>query len=248
MGASADSVSRRAKYLIIGLSTGESLVAHLGMTGRFIVHRSGARTTPGAYVYEDGADARHDHVVLHLDNGTRVVYNDARRFGYMLLVPEAERERHPLFRDLGAEPLGPNWTAEYAAARAKGKKANLKSFLMNQRIVAGIGNIYASEALHRAALNPNRTAASLADRNGRPTERALRMAPAVRDVLRQAIGAGGSTLRDYRHADGASGQFQTRFAVYDRAGAPCPTPKCGGVVKRVVHSARATYYCSRCQK
>jgi formamidopyrimidine-DNA glycosylase len=166
----------------------------------------------------------------------------------MVMMPHVERPEHPLFRGLGVEPLSPELTAEYLAFRARGKKANLKSFLMDQRIVAGLGNIYVAEALFRAGLSPNRAAKALADRRGAPTDRAMRLVPAIRDVLEQAIDARGSTLRDYRDANGASGGFQNSFAVYDRAGRICPRPGCGGEIRRVVHAGRASFYCPRCQR
>jgi len=253
-GHTVKSLERRAKYLIASLSGGEDLIMHLGMTGRFTILDHGKQTTPGEYYNagdvgpEHTPEPSHDHVVLKLSGGASVVYNDARRFGFMLLVPHNERELHPLFRGLGVEPLGKELTPEYLAARAKGKKTNLKSFLMDQRIVAGLGNIYVSEALFRAELSPNRQAKSLADRSGAPTDRARRLVPAIRETLEKAIKAGGSTLRDYRHADGASGAFQNEFAVYDREGLTCLRPGCGGTVKRTVHAGRATFYCPRCQR
>ena len=259
-GVRVTGLERRAKYLIAGLSSGEALVMHLGMTGRFTVaygagddrsarNNTGAQlSTPGAYVYDTNSDARHDHVVFHLSGGARVVYNDPRRFGFMLMMAEAERLDHALFRNLGSEPLGETLTPAYLAKRAWGKKVNLKAFLMDQRIVAGLGNIYVSEALYRAGLSPNRAAATLADRRGGATDRAHRLVPAIRSVLEQAIAAGGSTLRDYRDAEGRSGAFQESFAVYDRAQSPCERKGCGGTIKRIVHSGRATFYCSKCQR
>jgi formamidopyrimidine-DNA glycosylase len=249
VGQRVTSLDRRAKYLIAGLSGGEDLVMHLGMTGRFTIERDGRRETPGEYANTVvGPDPAHDHVVLRLSGGARIVYNDPRRFGFMVMMPHAERPEHPLFRGLGVEPLSPELTPEYLAKRAQGKKANLKAFLMDQRIVAGLGNIYVSEALFRAGLSPNRVARTLADRRGAPTEKARRLVPAIREVLLHAIDAGGSTLRDYRDANGASGAFQDAFAVYDRAGEGCPRPGCGGEIRRVVHSGRASFYCPRCQR
>jgi formamidopyrimidine-DNA glycosylase len=248
VGQEIVSLERRAKYLIAGLSGGDDLVMHLGMTGRFTILQNGRRDIPGDYANAVGPIPAHDHVVLHLSDGTRIVYNDPRRFGFMIMMPHAEQSQHPLFRGLGVEPLGAGLTADYLATRARGKKANLKAFLMDQRIVAGLGNIYVSEALFRAGLSPNRAARSLADRRGDPTERAQRLVPAIQDVLRQAIEAGGSTLRDYRDANGASGAFQDAFAVYDRAEHVCPRPGCGGEIRRVVHAGRASFYCPRCQK
>ncbi len=248
VGQRVTSLERRAKYLIAGLSGGEDLVMHLGMTGRFTIVRDGQRDTPGEYAHSVGPDPAHDHVVLRLSGGARIVYNDPRRFGFMVMMPHAERPEHPLFHGLGVEPLSVDLTPEYLALRAQGKKANLKAFLMDQRIVAGLGNIYVSEALFRAGLSPNRAARSLADRRGAPTERAKLLVPAIRDVLLHAIDAGGSTLRDYRDANGASGAFQDAFAVYDRAGQVCPRPGCGGEIRRRVHAGRASFYCSRCQR
>jgi formamidopyrimidine-DNA glycosylase len=241
-------LDRRAKYLIAELSGGEDLIMHLGMTGRFTILRNGDRETPGEYAHDTGSNPVHDHLLLRLSDGTRIVYNDPRRFGFMVMMPHDERSEHSLFRGLGVEPLGNELTADYLASRARGKKANLKAFLMDQRIVAGLGNIYASEALFRAHVSPNRAASSLSDRRGRPTERASRVVTAIRDVLCQAIDAGGSTLRDYRNADGASGAFQNSFAVYDRAGRICQTPGCGGLIRRTVHAGRASFHCPRCQR
>jgi formamidopyrimidine-DNA glycosylase len=251
-GQTVDSLERRAKYLIARLSGGDALVMHLGMSGRFSIVRAraaqAAHETLGAYIYDTGADPKHDHVVIHFDDGVRVVYNDPRRFGFMLLIPQAELAGHALFHKLGAEPLGADMSAEYLATRARGKAVNLKSLLMDQRVIAGLGNIYVSEALHRAQLSPNRKARSLADRRGAPTERAIRLVPAIQSVLEQAIRAGGSSLRDYRQADGSTGAFQEAFAVYDRAGAACVRPGCGGTIQHAVHTGRSTYYCSRCQR
>lgn len=247
-GQTVTALHRRAKYIIAGLSGGEELIMHLGMTGRFTIERNGIADRPGDYVYETASDPKHDHVVLHLQGGARIVYNDPRRFGFMLLMAADERPNHPMFRALGAEPLGNALTAAYLAARAQNKKVNLKAFLMDQRIVAGLGNIYVSEALHRAGLAPTRRAKTLCDSKGRPTDRAERLVVAIKRVLEQAIDAGGSTLRDYRHADGSSGAFQDAFTVYDRAGLLCVTADCGGEIKRTVHSGRATFYCPRCQR
>ncbi|HVZ05887.1 bifunctional DNA-formamidopyrimidine glycosylase/DNA-(apurinic or apyrimidinic site) lyase [Hyphomicrobium sp.] len=248
VGQKVVSLDRRAKYLIAGLSSGEDLVMHLGMTGRFTIVQHGHRETPGEYTNTVGPNPAHDHLLLRLSNGSRIVYNDPRRFGFMVMMPHAERAQHPLFRGLGVEPLSPELAPQYLARRAQGKKVNLKAFLMDQRIVAGLGNIYVSEALFWARLSPNRAARTLADRRGAPTEPAKRLVPAIREVLELAINAGGSTLRDYRDANGVSGGFQHRFAVYDRAGQPCPRPGCGGTIRRAVHAGRATFYCPRCQR
>lgn len=247
-GKKIASLTRRGKYLVATLSSGESLIVHLGMTGRFTVFRGESKATHGNYVYETGLGLAHDHVVLVLEDGSRIVYNDPRRFGFMLLVPRGELSEHPLLRSLGAEPLDKELTAEVLAVKARGKKANLKSLLMDQRIVAGLGNIYASEALHRAGLDPSRSASVLADAKGRPTVRAQKLVAAIRAVLNDAIGAGGSTLRDYRQADGASGGFQKSFAVYGREGERCIKKGCHGTIRRRIDAGRATFFCSRCQR
>jgi formamidopyrimidine-DNA glycosylase len=248
VGQEIVALERRAKYLIAMLSGGEDLVMHLGMTGRFMILQNGECDTPGDYVRDTSSSPTHDHVVIHLSGGTRIVYNDPRRFGFMIMMPHAERPSHALFRGLGAEPLGLELTADYLAARARGKSVTLKGFLMDQRIVAGLGNIYASEVLFEARLSPKRRAASLADRRGAATERAARLVSAIKGVLRRAIEAGGSTLRHYRHADGSSGAFQKSFAVYDRAGLNCLRPGCGGTVRRTLNAGRATFYCPLCQR
>lgn len=241
-------LERRAKYLLAELSSGDVLLMHLGMTGRFTVVEGGNGNLLGAYVYDTGADPAHDHVIFHLKSGRQIVYNDPRRFGFMVIVAAGEREAHPLLRHLGVEPLSGDLTAAYLARRAAGKKVNLKAFLMDQRIVAGLGNIYASEALWRARLKPDRLARTLAAKSGAPTERSAALAEAIKSVLQDAIRAGGSTLRDYRSADGSSGAFQESFAVYDRDGDACVRRGCGGIVRRKVHSGRATFYCPVCQR
>jgi formamidopyrimidine-DNA glycosylase len=218
------------------------------MTGRFTIARGKSSALLGDYIYESGGDPKHDHVVFHLEDGTRVIYNDPRRFGFMLMMADSERAQHALFKNLGVEPLGADLTPEYLAKRADGKKVNLKAFLMDQRIVAGLGNIYVSEVLFRAGLSPDRAARFLSDKRAQPTDRARALVPAIRSVLAQAIAAGGSTLNDYRQADGERGAFQEAFAVYDRAGAPCMRPGCGGTVKRTIHNGRATFACDTCQK
>jgi len=248
-------LGRRAKYLIARLEGGDALVMHLGMSGRLTVSRPSAneaadeaRMQAGHFLYETGTASAHDHVVFRMASGATVTYNDPRRFGLMLLVPEAELDAHPLFRGLGVEPLGNALSAAYLAARAEGRRADLKAFLLDQRIVAGLGNIYVCEALHRARLSPNRAAACLARRGGRPTERAERLIPAIRDVLEAAIAAGGSTLKDYRRASGDLGYFQHQFLVYGRAGMPCATPGCQGIVRRSIQGGRSTFHCPVCQR
>lgn len=247
-GQKIERLMRRAKYLVAELSGGEALVMHLGMTGRFSVVTPARQEVLGAYVYETDGNPVHDHVAFELSTGVSIVYNDPRRFGFMVMMDAATREAHALFRHMGVEPLGPELTADYLALRGRDRKTNLKAFLMDQRHIAGLGNIYVSEALHRAGISPDRAARSLSDARGRPTDRAEALVPAIRSVLEQAIAAGGSTLKDYRHADGERGAFQESFAVYDRDGAPCVRSGCNGTIRRTIHSARATYACTRCQR
>jgi formamidopyrimidine-DNA glycosylase len=190
----------------------------------------------------------HDHVVFHLKGGVRVVYNDPRRFGFMLLLRRAETETHPLLAGLGLEPTGNQLSATTLAPRFAGRAAPLKAILSDQRVIAGLGNIYACEALWRARLSPRRAARTLVRVDGQPTERLERLVDAARAVIADAIEAGGSSLRDYVHADGTLGLFQHRFAVYDRAGEPCMRADCGGTIRRIVQSGRSTFYCPACQR
>lgn len=237
-GRRIDALNRRAKYLVAEMDSGESLIMHLGMSGSFRVEDFPV----GEFHHPRGKAPTHDHVVFHFEGGARVTYNDPRRFGYMTLVATAEREAHPLFRDIGVEPLGPDFDAAVLADVLAGARTPLKAALLDQRRIAGLGNIYVSEALHRARLSPLREAGSL-----RPAQvRAL--AAAIRAVLAAAIAAGGSTLRDHRQADGALGYFQHAFEVYDREGAACLHPRCLGTIGRSVQSGRSTFWCSVCQR
>ena len=248
-GRKVERLERRAKYLIAHLSGGDALLMHLGMTGRFTVHSASLNgKSAGKYVDKGATDAKHDHIVLHMEDGATITYNDARRFGFMLLIPEAELAEHPLMHGLGAEPLGRELTPDYLARRAAGKKVDLKAFLSDQRIIAGLGNIYVCEALFRAGLSPKRKAATIATKTGRPNERAEKLVAAIKAVLKDAIAAGGSSLRDYRRADGALGEFQHTFAVYGREGEPCGRDGRCGSVKRIVQGGRSTFYCPKCQQ
>jgi formamidopyrimidine-DNA glycosylase len=249
-GHRIERLERRAKYILGYLDTGEVLAIHLGMTGRFSISMPGGANGRqlGEFTYEAGADPTHDHVVIETEAGATVTYNDARRFGYMSLIPEAGLGAHPHFKGLGIEPLGPDLTAAFLARKAMGRTADLKAFLMDQRIVAGLGNIYVCEALFRTGISPKRAASALCRRGGKPTDPAERLAVAIRAVLEAAIVAGGSTLRDYRHTDGSLGYFQHSFSVYGREGEPCTRPGCGGTVRRIVQGGRSTFYCPRCQR
>ena len=249
-GARVERLVRRAKYLIAHLSTGEALVMHLGMTGRFHVQGrpSDKPLLLGEYELSVAAGEKHMHAVFDMADGGRVAYFDPRRFGYMLLIPETELAAHPLMRGLGVEPLTDDLDPPYLAQRAAGRKTDLKAFLLDQRIIAGLGNIYVCEALFRAGLKPSRRASVLADRAGRSTPHAERLVTEIKAVLRAAIQAGGSTLKDYRHADGASGSFQTSFQVYGREGEPCVTPGCRGTVQRSIQAGRSSFFCPSCQR
>lgn len=251
-GRRVDEVARRAKYLLIHLDDGSVLIAHLGMTGRFtVVAPSGSSVSLGeeeSVASPAGVgEGLHDHVVFDFDDGTRVVYSDPRRFGLMDLAGPGRLAAHRLLRGLGAEPLSEEFDAACLARLLDGSRAPLKAALLNQRRIAGLGNIYVSEALHRAGLSPRRRAGSLVSR-GRPDPRLAVLAAAVRAVLDDAIAAGGSSLRDYAGADGSPGRFQDRFDVYERHGEPCRRPGCRGRIKRIVQAGRSTFFCPVCQK
>jgi formamidopyrimidine-DNA glycosylase len=240
---------RRAKYLLAQLDSGEVLAMHLGMSGAFTIRQPGREPCGmGEFLHTRGRDPRHDHVVFTLSNGITVTYNDARRFGSMALVPEPELEEHPSFRSLGVEPLGNELDAHYLARAAHERRTDLKAFLMDQRIVAGLGNIYVCEALFRARLSPLRGAASLTTRSGRPTARAERLVLSIRTVLEDAITAGGSSIRTYAAADGSPGAFQDAFDVYGREGEPCLRPGCRGTVRRSTQGGRSSFFCPSCQR
>jgi len=242
-GKTVQGLGRRAKYLLADLSSGDVLLMHLGMSGSF---RVGKDSAPGTYYHERSKSTAHDHIVFHMSNGATVTFNDPRRFGSMKLVPRARLEDEPLLRSLGPEPLGNEFDAAMLAKACAGKKTSLKAALSDQRVVAGLGNIYVCEALFRARLSPKRIASTIAERNGKPNERAEKLVDAIKAVLRDAIEAGGSSLRDHRRADGSLGDFQHNFQVYDREGEPCPS--CKGKIKRIVQAGRSTFYCPSCQK
>jgi len=241
-------LGRRAKYLLADLANGDVLLMHLGMSGSFRVLHRGRGKIPGRYHHECSKQLAHDHVVFQMDNGSIVTFNDPRRFGSMKIVPRAKLDEEPLLRSLGPEPLGNEFDAVMLARACKGKKTSLKSALSDQRIVAGLGNIYVCEALHRARLSPKRRASIIAGRSGAPNERAQRLVEAIKAVLQEAIAAGGSSLRDHRRTDGELGDFQHNFRVYDRSGKPCPTHGCNGIIRRIVQGARSTFFCPVCQK
>jgi len=247
-GREITALGRRAKYLLADLSSGEVLVMHLGMSGRFLVTQGGSSRMPGEFHHEHGGSSAHDHVVFHLSNGASVTYNDARRFGFMDLVPRSDIETCRHFAGMGIEPLGNELSGETIARLFAGKRTPLKAALLDQRLIAGLGNIYVCEALFRTGLHPEAPAGSLVTKKGLPTDKAHRLAEVIRDVLSEAVEAGGSTLRDHAQVDGSLGYFQHSFRVYDREGEPCVTPGCTGTVARLVQSGRSTFYCPHCQK
>ena len=242
------SLGRRAKYLLIDLSSHEVLIMHLGMSGRFTIHDPARKKTPGMFHHETGGSDLHDHVVFHLEGGARIIYNDPRRFGFMDLVPREGLETCRHFKSMGLEPLGNELDGVRIRTLFEGKKAPLKAALLDQSLIAGLGNIYVCEALYRAGLSPRRRAGTLASSRGAMKEKADELAHIIRDVLTEAVDAGGSSLRDFAQTDGSLGYFQHRFRVYDREGETCLTKSCGGVVKRLVQSGRSTFFCPKCQK
>jgi len=241
-GARIERLERRAKYLLAGLDREDTLVMHLGMSGRFEIARPEGAERPGQFHYAPDRDPKHAHVLFETEEGVRVTYYDPRRFGYMALVNTATMHLHPWFAGLGPEPLGDAFDAARLKAAFAGRRQGPKTLLLDQRIVAGLGNIYVCEALHRSRISPFRPAGRISG------PRLERLVEAVRGVLAEAIAAGGSTLRDYAQADGALGYFQHRFRVYDREGRPCPNEGCGGVIARRVQAGRSTFHCPVCQR
>jgi formamidopyrimidine-DNA glycosylase len=248
-GRKVEALDRRAKYLLARLDDGEVLVMHLGMTGRFSIDRAnGVTLEPGRFYDAAPAAPKHEHIVFHMGDGAAVRYADARRFGYMDLIRQSGLDEHALFKGLGIEPLSDHFTSEWLANRFKGKKTSIKAALVDQRLIAGLGNIYASEALYRAKISPLRLARTVATKSGKPTAKTEALVKSIKAVLGEAIKAGGSSLRDYVRADGTLGEFQHSFKVYDRLGKPCLTKDCRGKVRRIVQGGRSTFYCPTCQK
>ena len=243
-GRKVTALRRRAKYLLADLDSGETLVIHLGMSGRMSVYAEGKQRRIGSYVYdkapEGAGTGKHDHVVFETDSPARIIFNDHRRFGLMTLVNTGTLEDDKLFRDIGVEPLSAKFNTAYLAKVLDGKKTPIKSALLDQRLIAGLGNIYVCEALFRARISPKRLAGSVSK------DRLAPLAAAIKKVLKDAIAAGGSTLRDHAQATGDPGNFQHRFLVYGREGKPCKL-NCPGTVKRIVQAGRSTFYCPKCQ-
>ncbi|MGV8997514.1 MAG: bifunctional DNA-formamidopyrimidine glycosylase/DNA-(apurinic or apyrimidinic site) lyase [Parvibaculaceae bacterium] len=239
------SLTRRAKYILMYIEGGEVLIVHLGMSGRFTIHpplKSPQKLGVFHYEIADAGEGKHDHMVWDMEGGTRIVYCDHRRFGFMDLVSGDALETSKHLAKLGPEPLGNEFSAATLIENFAGRKTPVKSALLDQATVAGLGNIYVCEALFRSGISPERAAADIS------RERLERLTRVIRDVLSEAIEAGGSTLRDYAQADGELGYFQHRFQVYDREGEVCSKPKCGARVKRIAQSGRSTFYCPKCQR
>jgi formamidopyrimidine-DNA glycosylase len=248
-GQTVTGLGRRAKYLLADLASGDVLLMHLGMSGSFRVLKDEEQETPGKFHHPRAEGRAHDHVVFHMSSGAAVVFNDPRRFGYMKIIARGALEDEPLLRGLGPEPLGNEFDAKMLARACANKKTSLKAALLDQRVVAGLGNIYVCEALYRSHLSPRRLAATLATKaGGEPTDHARRLVDAIHAVLNQAIKAGGSSLRDHRQTSGELGYFQHSFQVYDREGEKCQTAGCGGTVRRFTQNGRSTFWCPKCQK
>lgn len=241
-GARVLHLRRRSKYILIDLDTGETILIHLGMSGRMTVSGLAAPFVPGQFHHNHPPVQKHDHVVLRMAGDVWVTFNDPRRFGMLDLVATEAAEAHPMLAALGPEPLGNAFSASYLGARLKGRKGPIKTLLLDQRIVSGLGNIYVCEALFRANIHPERAGGHIS------SPRLDRLTQEIREVLQEAIDAGGSSLRDYRQASGELGYFQHNFRTYDREGAPCTTPDCTATIRRIVQGGRSTYYCPHCQR
>ena len=236
-GRRIDRLGRRAKFLLAELETGDALIMHLGMSGRFTITGG---VQPGQFHHEIGPDAKHDHVVFHMEGGETVTYNDPRRFGFMELWRLDALDTYPRLAGFGPEPLSNGFSHAWLNEVLKGKSGPIKSVLLDQRVIAGLGNIYVCEALFRAGISPRRRASTVAG------VRAARLTIAINDVIREAIAAGGSSISDFKAASGELGYFQHTFAVYDREGEPCRT--CGAPIRRIVQSGRSSFYCGHCQR
>ena len=247
-GQTVTGLGRRAKYLMADLESGDVLLMHLGMSGSFRVTKDDDHKTPGQFHHPRSEDRAHDHVVFQMSSGAAVVFNDPRRFGYMKIIARKALDDEPLLKGLGPEPLGNEFDAKMLAQSCANKKTSLKAALLDQRVVAGLGNIYVCEALFRSQLSPRRLAATLADKKSQPTDHAKRLVDAIHAVLNQAIKAGGSSLRDHRQTSGELGYFQHSFQVYDREGEKCQTASCSGIVRRFTQNGRSTFWCPKCQK
>lgn len=249
-GARVETLARRGKYLIARLDDAALLIMHLGMSGRFVVEMPDVVARPGAFHLDTGANAHamHEHIVFRMEGGGVVRYSDPRRFGFMVIEETGDETKNSFLKLLGPEPLSRDFDADALARGLAGRKSPIKMALLDQAVVAGLGNIYVCEALFRSRISPKRIAASLVKQSGAPTDRLKKLTAEVKHVLREAIEAGGSSLRDHAQADGSLGYFQHTFKVYDREGDPCSTPGCNKDIRRIVQSGRSTFYCGQCQR
>ncbi len=245
-------MGRRAKYLLADIDNGQVLVMHLGMSGSFRIERDDDSTRSDNFALPKGIYEKHDHVVFHLKTSkgstARIIYNDPRRFGFMTLIGRSEISEHPWFAEMGIEPTGNALDGLYLAKKFAGRSAPLKAALLNQKMIAGLGNIYVCEALWRAGLSPKRSAGTIVSKSGKPSKKCAELAIHIRDIISEAIEAGGSSLRDHRQTDGSLGYFQHSFAVYGHEGESCKKSGCSGKVHRITQSGRSTFYCTKCQK
>lgn len=251
-GSQIVSLSRRAKYLLLSTDRADTFILHLGMSGSYRVETASTRFTPGVFAHERSTARAHDHLILDVEGGqagaSQIIYNDPRRFGFVLHARTCALSAHPMIAGLGPEPTGNTLSPDILAGALSGKKTPLKAALLDQRVISGLGNIYVCEALSRAKLSPRRQAGSLVKKDGTPTTRLVRLTACIRQVIAEAIEAGGSSLRDHRQTDGSMGYFQHSFRVYDREHAPCPNAPCPGTVRRIVQSGRSTFFCPTCQR
>lgn len=251
-GAKVTALARRAKYLLIHLQSGPVIISHLGMSGSFRIEEQDSSQIPGDFHRPRDKNAAHDHVLIALQSPSKgrvhIIYNDPRRFGFMLLTDEAHLNEHPMLKRIGTEPTGNSLDGKLLAKLMAGKQTPLKTALLDQSLIAGLGNIYVCEALWRAKLSPRRLAGTIAGAGGRATKRSTELAESIRNVIAEAIIAGGSSLRDHRQADGSLGYFQHSFSVYDREGEPCPRIECSGTINRITQAGRSTFFCPQCQR
>lgn len=246
------SLGRRAKYLLADLEDGNVIIMHLGMSGSFRAIEADETGEYGDFHHERTRKEAHDHVTFHLTTEAggkvRIIYNDPRRFGFMVMAKRSELDEHPYFVNMGVEPVGNALSGEELASKLAGKKAPLKAALLDQKVIAGLGNIYVCEALWRAGLSPKRPSHTIVMKSGKPTKRVEILVEHIRQVIADAIEAGGSSLKDHAATDGSLGYFQHRFAAYDREGEDCCKDECNGTIERIVQSGRSTFFCPKCQK
>jgi formamidopyrimidine-DNA glycosylase len=247
-GRKVKAIGRRAKYLLLDLEGDLVLLSHLGMSGSFRIEADNIHEVPGQFVYGRSKSELHDHVSFTLLGGVRIIYNDPRRFGFMDIVKKERLDENRFLKRLGVEPLGNELSPEIMVPMLLRSQLSLKAFLLDQSKIAGLGNIYVCEVLHRCRLSPERPARTLLTSHGTPRNGLAQLCDEIKKVLNEAIEAGGSSLRDHQRVDGVLGYFQHSFRVYGREGECCQTPNCYGIVERLVHSGRSTFLCRKCQR